>query len=310
MNGIMDYIKLDIKGVSTVVFPKTVTNAIYIGNNTSGKTLDSYLTHHQHNMADIIDLNVDNDGNVVFNKLTLLINGNVSATYNGVEQVSLDISLEKLGAAASAHNHDSVYSKLNHTHGNYATITHTHSMSDITDFSGGGVGEVKPLTIQIDGFNQVRFDGTAEQTLNLTANKLGAASVNHTHGISAIDGFQNLQINLQSGNPITYNPKISSTYTLTAQSVGAAPANHNHDVVYALINHDHDNLYSGKSHQHPIYAAITHTHAASQVSAGSLPVGVLATNSTDYGTSRLRNIRFGTTAPSSLNNGEIFIVYE
>lgn len=57
-------------------------------------------------------------------------------------------------------------------------------------------------------------------------------------------------------------------------------------------------------------AAASHTHAASQVTSGNLLVGVKATNSTDYTTSRVRNIRFGTTAPTSLENGEIFIVYE
>ena len=57
-------------------------------------------------------------------------------------------------------------------------------------------------------------------------------------------------------------------------------------------------------------AATSHTQAASTITKGTLPVGVVATNSTDYTVSRLRNIRFGTTAPTSLSNGEIFIVYE
>lgn len=57
-------------------------------------------------------------------------------------------------------------------------------------------------------------------------------------------------------------------------------------------------------------AASSHTHPASQITAGALPVGVTATNSTDYTTSRVRNARFGTSVPSSLANGEIFFVYE
>jgi len=51
-----------------------------------------------------------------------------------------------------------------------------------------------------------------------------------------------------------------------------------------------------------------------KMSAGALPVGVTATNSTDYGTSRIRNIRASTTdlvaGSSALNNGEIYLVYE
>lgn len=54
----------------------------------------------------------------------------------------------------------------------------------------------------------------------------------------------------------------------------------------------------------------SHTHPASQITAGTLPVGVLATNSTDYTTSRPRNIRFGTTDPTSLANGELHFTYE
>ena len=50
------------------------------------------------------------------------------------------------------------------------------------------------------------------------------------------------------------------------------------------------------------------------MSAGTLPAGVKATNSTDYATPRLRNIRANTgdMTPGSpaLNNGEIYLVYE
>lgn len=49
---------------------------------------------------------------------------------------------------------------------------------------------------------------------------------------------------------------------------------------------------------------------AGNIGSGTLGTGVIATNDTDYTTSRLRNVRFGTEAPTSLSNGEIFIVYE
>ena len=57
-------------------------------------------------------------------------------------------------------------------------------------------------------------------------------------------------------------------------------------------------------------AASSHTHPASQVTAGTLPSGVVATNSTDYSTSRIRNIRAGTGAAPTLANGEIYLQYE
>lgn len=51
-----------------------------------------------------------------------------------------------------------------------------------------------------------------------------------------------------------------------------------------------------------------------KISSGTLVAGVKATNSTDYTTSRLRNIRASTTdltaGTSTLANGEIYLVYE
>ena len=61
-------------------------------------------------------------------------------------------------------------------------------------------------------------------------------------------------------------------------------------------------------------AAEDHSHNAADISAGTLPVGVVATNGTDYTVSRLRNIRASTTdltaGTSPLEDGEIYIVYE
>ena len=61
-------------------------------------------------------------------------------------------------------------------------------------------------------------------------------------------------------------------------------------------------------------AAASHSQAASTITAGTLPAGVVATVGADYTTSRLRNISAGTgdlTAGSSaLGNGVIYLVYE
>lgn len=89
---------------------------------------------------------------------------------------------------------------------------------------------------------------------------------------------------------------------LTEKPVTYPPSDHNHDNRY-YTEAETNNLLNGK-------AAASHTHAAGQVTAGTLPAGVVAANGTDYGTSRLRNIRYGTAAPASLANGELFFVYE
>lgn len=56
------------------------------------------------------------------------------------------------------------------------------------------------------------------------------------------------------------------------------------------------------------------THPPTILSNGTLPAGVVATNSTDYTTSRPRNIQASTTdltaGSSSLANGAIYLVYE
>lgn len=86
-----------------------------------------------------------------------------------------------------------------------------------------------------------------------------------------------------------------------------------------------DPLYAAKSHTHA-WGSITgkpgsfqpaaHTHAAADVSAGTLGGRVLANASavTTLGTAQVRNIRAGTAdltaGSSSLASGEIYLVYE
>ena len=121
-----------------------------------------------------------------------------------------------------------------------------------------------------------------------------------------------------AGKPLT------SDITLGPGAVGAAPAKHTHtpaEAGAAAANHTHTAAQVGASpsnHTHTAAqvgaAAASHTHAAGQVTAGTLAAGVVASFGTDYGTTRLRNIRAGTAdltpGVSALNNGEIYIVYE
>ncbi len=52
-----------------------------------------------------------------------------------------------------------------------------------------------------------------------------------------------------------------------------------------------------------------HTQSASSITAGTFPGNVSVKPGTDYTTSKLRNVRFGTSVPGSLNNGEIYLLY-
>ena len=117
-----------------------------------------------------------------------------------------------------------------------------------------------------------------------------------------------------------------SSWTPTAADVGAAAASHGTHVSYSATSPVMDGAASAGSaatvarsdHRHPVdtsRAAASHTHAASQVTAGTFPAtGVKAAAGTDYTTSRVRNICASTTdltaGLSALSNGEIYLVYE
>lgn len=70
---------------------------------------------------------------------------------------------------------------------------------------------------------------------------------------------------------------------------------------------------STEGHTHD-YAATSHSHSASQITAGTLPASAVASTGTDYTNSRIRNIKAGTTeltpGISPLSNGHIYIYYE
>ena len=52
-----------------------------------------------------------------------------------------------------------------------------------------------------------------------------------------------------------------------------------------------------------------HTQCASPITAGTFPENVSVKPGTDYATSKVRNVKFGTSVPGSLNNGEIYLLY-
>lgn len=58
-------------------------------------------------------------------------------------------------------------------------------------------------------------------------------------------------------------------------------------------------------------AASSHDQAASTITTGTFPTtAIYAKTGTDYTTGRIRNIKAGTSDPTSLANGDIYLVYE
>ena len=142
--------------------------------------------------------------------------------------------------------------------------------------------------------HQEEFEGHLNHKGNpheVTPEQIGAAKTGHTH-------------------PPAEAGAAAANHTHAPADIGAAPASHTHtaaQVGASPSNHSHTAAQVGA-------APASHAHAAGQITAGTLVTGVLASYGTDYGTSRLRNIRAGTgdltPGVSALNNGEIYLVYE
>ena len=194
--------------------------------------------------------------------LTINFNGATQLSYDGSAAKTLNITPAAIGAAASSHshtfasitnkpttlagygitdaaasshNHDSVYAKLGHNHDDtYAKNGHTHSSyaskvkvngteyavsSNLVTLPNYPTALKCPtaLTINFNGSTQLTYDGSATKTLNITPAAIGAAASSHTHsqyatGIDIGDGAGRPT----SGGMLTipaYVPKSGGTFT-------------------------------------------------------------------------------------------------
>ena len=105
--------------------------------------------------------------------LTIQTNGVSAITFNGSANKSLDITPASIGAATS-----------DHTHSNYALVSHTHNYAG-SKTSGGAATEAAKttgtLTLQTNGTNAGTFNGSANKSININPANIGAATVDHTH---------------------------------------------------------------------------------------------------------------------------------
>ena len=123
-------------------------------------------------------------------------------------------------------------------------------------------------------------------TSNIQTQLNGKAPSSHTHkyaGSTSAGGAANSATKLATARTISLTGDVTGSTTFDGSA--------NKSITCTVANN-------------------SHTHTAGNITSGTLATGVKATNSTDYTTSRLRNIRFGTSVPSSLSNGEVFFVYE
>ena len=189
--------------------------------------------------------------------LTIQTNGVSAITFNGSANKSLDITPASIGAATS-----------DHTHSNYALVSHTHNYAG-SKTSGGAATEAAKttgtLTLQTNGTSAGTFNGSANKTVNITATNIGAAASNHTHseyasvshthlyaGSTTAGGVATeaaktsgtLSIKTNGTNALTFNGNANKSLDITPAGIGAATTNHTHSG-YASASHTHP--YAGSS---------------------------------------------------------------
>lgn len=126
----------------------------------------------------------------------------------------------------------------------------------------------------------------------------GKAPLNHNHnGVYQPVGNY---LTTETDPTVPAWAKQASKPTYTASEIGAAAANHNHDAAYAPISHSNDSSIhvtaTDKSNWNS-KAAGTHTHSASKITSGTLPVKRGGTGQTQLWTSitfTKSNSKFGS----------------
>ncbi len=162
--------------------------------------------------------------------------------------------------------------------------------------------------------------GAAAAKHTHTPAEVGAAAANHTHTAAQVGAQPTVTGGATTivGSNLTANRALVSNASgkVAVSAVTATELGYLDGVTSGIQAQLNGKAASGHTHT-PAQAgaaAASHTHAAGQVTAGTLTAGVVASFGTDYGTTRLRNIRASTAdltpGVSALNNGEIYLVYE
>lgn len=205
------------------------------------------------------------------------------------------------GAAAANHNHDAAYTPISHSDNGDIHVTATQK----ADWDGKAAGNhnhdnvYQPLGDYLTTESDPTVPAWAKQTSKptYTASEVGAAPLSHAndtdiHVSTAEKTSWNSKAAGDHNHDNVYQPigsyltsesdptvpswaKQESKPTYTASEVGAAAASHNHDTAYAPISHSNDSSIhvtaTDKSNWNS-KAAGSHTHSASNITSGTLPV--------------------------------------
>ena len=156
----------------------------------------------------------------VEHSISISLNGNNNQTFNGSEDVTIDITPDSIGAADHDHTHPYAGSKTANGPANSVANAFTIALN-------GGAKE---------GTNLFTYDGSAAKTLNINPANIGAAAASHTHTADNITGLPTalksptaLTISLNGANQGAWDGSAAKSINITPASIGAAATNHTHN---------------------------------------------------------------------------------
>ena len=147
---------------------------------------------HTHEIANVNGLQDALDAKLTASTLPIATTDNT-----GVVKASAEISVGVDGTMTVGSIAQSKVADLETTLAGKAATEHTHKAADITDLNSAVVAEAgkttNALSVTFNGGtqaeNNVTFDGSAAQTLDITLAKIGAAAAEHTHETADVTGL-------------------------------------------------------------------------------------------------------------------------
>ena len=240
----------------------------------------------------------------------------------------------EIGAAAANHNHDAAYAPISHSNNGDIHVTATQK----ADWDGKAAGNhnhdnvYQPLGDYLTTESDPTVPAWAKETSKptYTASEVGAAPLSHAndtdiHVSTAEKTSWNSKAAGDHNHDNVYQPigsyltsesdptvpswaKQESKPTYTASEVGAAAASHNHDTAYASISHSNDSSIhvtaTDKSNWNS-KAAGSHTHSASNITSGTLPVNRGGTGQTKVYTDYTLTLKGTAYITSSNFSGKV-----
>jgi hypothetical protein len=185
---------------------------------------------HTHEIANVNGLQDALDAKLTASTLPIATTDNT-----GVVKASAEISVGVDGTMTVDSIAQSKVADLETTLAGKAATEHTHKAADITDLNSAVVAEAgkttNALSVTFNGGtqaeNNVTFDGSAAQTLDITLAKIGAAAAEHTHETADVTG---LDTALAGKANSVHTHEMASVTGLSAALEAKADSEHTHTV--------------------------------------------------------------------------------